>query len=183
MSWLVCCCWPAPSSCFSLWLRIPHSIPLWTRPAVIYRAAPRITGLACWALGLAICCCRQRVFRRFLVPLLVGGLGWIWLRSRPVGSPVSKLIGGMLCLIFVPTLLGLLPGHMRWLHTIPIEGIIGGAFSELLTHYLNYPGACVLSMALVAAALYHDHHLQRRQPAQLAYRSVCVSRRLARSLA
>ena len=42
----------------------------------------------------------------FLVPLLVGGLGWIWLRSRPVGSPVSKLIGGLLCLIFVPTLIG-----------------------------------------------------------------------------
>ncbi|HZC43991.1 MAG TPA: DNA translocase FtsK [Acidobacteriaceae bacterium] len=90
----------------------------------------------------------------FLVPLLVGGLGWIWLRSRPVGSPASKLIGGLLCLIFVPTLLGLLPGKMRWLHTIPIEGMIGGATAEFLTHYLNYPGACILSMALVAAALY-----------------------------
>jgi S-DNA-T family DNA segregation ATPase FtsK/SpoIIIE len=43
---------------------------------------------------------------------------------------------------------------MGWLHAIPIEGIIGGAIAELLTHYLNYPGACVLSMALVAAALY-----------------------------
>jgi DNA segregation ATPase FtsK/SpoIIIE, S-DNA-T family len=90
----------------------------------------------------------------FLVPLLVGGLGWIWLRSRPVGSPVSKLLGGILCLIFVPTLLGLLPGHMRWLHAIPVEGMIGGAIAELLTHYLNYPGACVLSMTLVAASLY-----------------------------
>jgi DNA segregation ATPase FtsK/SpoIIIE, S-DNA-T family len=90
----------------------------------------------------------------FLVPLLIGGLGWIWLRSRPVGSPVSKLIGGLLCLIFVPTLLGLLPGHMHWLHAIPVEGMIGGAIAELLTHYLNYPGACILSMALVAASLY-----------------------------
>ncbi len=90
----------------------------------------------------------------FLVPLLVGGLGWIWLRSRPVGSPISKLIGALLCLIFVPALLGLLPGHMRWLHTIPIEGLTGRAIAEVLTHYLNYPGAFVLSMALVAAALY-----------------------------
>ncbi len=90
----------------------------------------------------------------FLVPLLIGGLGWIWLRSRPVGSPISKLVGGLLCLIFVPTLFGLLPGHMRWLRAIPIEGMIGGAIAELLTHYLNYPGACILSMALVAAALY-----------------------------
>src|SRR6185437_12970351 len=78
----------------------------------------------------------------------------IWLRSRRVGSPVSKLIGGLLCLIFVPTLMGLLPGHMRWLHTIPIQGIIGSAIAEVLTHYLNYPGACILSMTLVAASLY-----------------------------
>ena len=90
----------------------------------------------------------------FLLPLLVGGLGWIWLRSRPVGSPISKLIGGLLCLLFVPALLGLLPGHLLWLHTIPVEGLTGRAIADVLTHYLNYPGACVLSMALVAAALY-----------------------------
>jgi S-DNA-T family DNA segregation ATPase FtsK/SpoIIIE len=90
----------------------------------------------------------------FLLPLLIGGLGLLWLRSRPVASPISKLLGGILCLIFVPTLLGLLPGHLHWLHTIPIEGLTGRAIADLLTHYLNYPGACVLSMALVAAALY-----------------------------
>lgn len=90
----------------------------------------------------------------FLVPLLVGSLGWLWLRSKPAGSPISKLVGATLCLIFVPTLLGLLPGHMRWLHVIPIEGLIGHAFAGLLVQYLNYPGACVLSLAFVAAALY-----------------------------
>ncbi len=90
----------------------------------------------------------------FLLPLLVGALGFVWLRSRPAGSPISKLIGAILCLIFVPALLGLLPGHLRWLHIIPVEGLTGRAIADLLTHYLNYPGACVLSMALVAAALY-----------------------------
>ncbi len=90
----------------------------------------------------------------FLLPALVGGLGWLRLRSRPAGSPVSKLIGSVLCLIFVPALLGLLPGHLRWLHIIPIEGLTGRSIADLLVHYLNYPGACVLSMTLVAAALY-----------------------------
>ncbi len=90
----------------------------------------------------------------FLLPLLVGGLGWLWLRSRPAGSPVSKLIGAVLCLIFVPALTGLLPGNLHWMHLIPIEGLTGRLIADLLVHYLNYPGACVLSMTLVAAALY-----------------------------
>ena len=90
----------------------------------------------------------------FLVPLLVGALGWTWLRSRPAGSPISKLIGAFLCLLFAPALVGLLPGHLRWARAIPIEGLTGRLLAEQMVHYLNYPGACVLSMALVAAALY-----------------------------
>ncbi|MHB8301394.1 MAG: DNA translocase FtsK [Acidobacteriaceae bacterium] len=90
----------------------------------------------------------------FLLPLLVGALGWTWLRSRPAGSPMSKLIGAFLCLLFAPALVGLLPGHVRWANAIPIEGLTGRMVADLLVHYLNYPGACVLSAALVGAALY-----------------------------
>ena len=90
----------------------------------------------------------------FLVPLLVGALGWIWLRSRPAGSPISKLTGAFLCLLFAPALFGLMPGHLRWVHAVPIEGLTGRLIAEMLVHYLNYPGACVLSVALVAASLY-----------------------------
>ncbi len=90
----------------------------------------------------------------FLLPVLVGGLGWTWLRSRPAGSPGSKLTGALLWLLFAPALLGLLPGHLRWVHAVPIEGMMGRMIANLLVHYLNYPGACVLSIALVAAALY-----------------------------
>ena len=90
----------------------------------------------------------------FLLPLLVGALGWTWLRSRPAGSPVSKLTGGVLCLLFAPALVGLLPDHLRWARSIPIEGMTGRAIADVLVRYLNYPGACVLSVACVAAALY-----------------------------
>lgn len=90
----------------------------------------------------------------FLFPVLVGALGWAWLRSRTAESPISKLVGAGLCLLFVPALLGLLPGHLHWAHTIPIEGLIGGAISGLLVHYLNYPGACVVAAVSLAAALY-----------------------------
>ena len=90
----------------------------------------------------------------FLLPLLVGALGWTWLRSRPAGSPISKLTGAFLCLLFAPALVALLPGHLRWVHAVPVEGLTGRMVADLLVHYLNYPGACVLSAALVAAALY-----------------------------
>ena len=91
----------------------------------------------------------------FLLPLLVGGLGWLWLRSRPAGSPVSKLIGAMLCLIFVPALTGLLPrATCTGCILFPSKDLQGDFIADLLVHYLNYPGACVLSMTLVAAALY-----------------------------
>lgn len=90
----------------------------------------------------------------FLLPLLIGALGVTWLRSRPAGSPISKLVGALLCMLFAPALVGLLPGHLLWVHVIPIQGMTGGLIANLLVHYLNYPGACVLSIALVAAALY-----------------------------
>ncbi len=90
----------------------------------------------------------------FLLPILVAGLGWAWMRSRATQSPVSKLIGIALWLLFAPALFGLLPGHLLWMHTIPLEGLLGRLIADLLLQYLNYPGSCILTVALVAAALY-----------------------------
>jgi DNA segregation ATPase FtsK/SpoIIIE, S-DNA-T family len=90
----------------------------------------------------------------FLMPLLVGGLGWTWLRSHSTSSPISKLVGGLLCLLFAPALVGLLPGHLHWAHSVPIEGVTGRVIADLLVRYLNYPGACVLAAVCLAAALY-----------------------------
>ncbi len=93
-------------------------------------------------------------FSALLLPLLIGALGWTWLRSHAPGSPVSKLVGAVLCLMFAPALIGLLPGHLRWAHSVPIEGVTGRMIADLLVRYLNYPGALVLSIAVLAAALY-----------------------------
>jgi S-DNA-T family DNA segregation ATPase FtsK/SpoIIIE len=90
----------------------------------------------------------------FLFPILIGALGWAWLRSRPTESPASRLVGGILCLLFAPTLIGLLPGHLLWRQSIPIEGAVGSAFAGLLVEYLNYAGALVVAVACLAAALY-----------------------------
>jgi S-DNA-T family DNA segregation ATPase FtsK/SpoIIIE len=90
----------------------------------------------------------------FVAPLLLAVLGWTWLRSLPVGSPKSKLLGAVLCLLFGPALFALLPGHMRIMHGLPIEGLTGRLLADVLVEYLNFPGACIVAVTMVAAAIY-----------------------------
>jgi S-DNA-T family DNA segregation ATPase FtsK/SpoIIIE len=90
----------------------------------------------------------------FLLPILLGALGWTWMRSRPAGSPGSKIIGVILSFLFAPALFGLLPNHLTFLYGLPVGGVIGRLVSDFLVRFLNYPGACIVSVTLVAAALY-----------------------------
>ena len=43
---------------------------------------------------------------------------------------------------------------MRWVHAVPIEGLLGRLLGDLLVHYLNYAGACIVALTAIAAALY-----------------------------
>ena len=90
----------------------------------------------------------------FFLPLLIAGLGWTWMRSRPAGSPGSKAIGILLTLLFAPALFGLLPGHPHFLYGLPVAGLTGRLVADFLVRYLNYPGAWIVSVTLVAAAMY-----------------------------
>ncbi|HEX4067580.1 MAG TPA: DNA translocase FtsK [Acidobacteriaceae bacterium] len=90
----------------------------------------------------------------FILPLILGALGWTWMRSRPAGSPGAKLIGGILCLLFAPALFGLLPGHADFPSGLPIAGLIGRLVSDELVSWFNVPGAWIVTVTLVAAALY-----------------------------
>ena len=90
----------------------------------------------------------------FLLPVLLGALGWTWMLSRPAGSPGSKATGIVLILLFAPALFGLLPGHPTFLYGLPVAGLTGRLMSDLLVRFLNYPGACIVAVTLVAAAVY-----------------------------
>jgi DNA segregation ATPase FtsK/SpoIIIE, S-DNA-T family len=90
----------------------------------------------------------------FLLPLWLGGVGWTWMRSRPGGPPILRWMGTLLALTFLPAIFGLLPWHWRWLHVVPIEGVVGRLMSSLLVTYLNLQGAWVVAAALAAAGLY-----------------------------
>jgi S-DNA-T family DNA segregation ATPase FtsK/SpoIIIE len=90
----------------------------------------------------------------FLLPLWLGGLGWGWMRSRPGGSAWLRWVGTLLALAFAPTVFALLPWHWRWLHMLPVEGVVGRLIAGLLVGYMNIQGAWVLAGALAAAGLY-----------------------------
>lgn len=90
----------------------------------------------------------------FSQPVMLGALGLRWFRSRNINSPVEKALGALVLLIFTPALIALLPGHVRWLNAISIEGVLGRIFGDFLIHYFNLIGAYLVSLSVIAAALY-----------------------------
>ena len=90
----------------------------------------------------------------FLLPVFSAMLGARWFRSRRAASPVAKVLGGIWMIIFVPALLALLPGHLRWMNAIPIEGLFGRVVGDFLIHYFNLAGAYIVCASVLAVALY-----------------------------
>lgn len=90
----------------------------------------------------------------FLLPLFAVAMGIRWFRSHKVVSPVAKLLGGIWLLMFVPALLALLPGRMRWMKAVPLEGLLGQLLGDTLIHYLNIAGAYIVATTMLAVALY-----------------------------
>ena len=90
----------------------------------------------------------------FLLPLFPALLGARWFRSRKIQSPMAKSLGGIWLVMFVPALFALLPGQLRWMHVIPIEGLLGRVVGDVLIHYLNLVGAYIVCATMVAVALY-----------------------------
>jgi S-DNA-T family DNA segregation ATPase FtsK/SpoIIIE len=90
----------------------------------------------------------------FLLPVFLGMVGARWFRSRAVQSPIAKTLGGAWLLVFVPALLAILPGHLRWMSAIPIEGLLGRIVGDFLIHYLNLAGAYIVCTTVLAVSLY-----------------------------
>jgi S-DNA-T family DNA segregation ATPase FtsK/SpoIIIE len=103
-----------------------------------------LSDLLLQSLGVAI------VF----VPLILIRIGVSWMRSRPVGSTKAKSLGLVLWLIFAPAAIALLPGHLLWRHAVPICGLEGQMLADGLIHFVNFPGAVIISALMVALSLY-----------------------------
>ena len=90
----------------------------------------------------------------FLLPIFPAVLGARWFRSRKVVSPIAKSLGGIWLVVFVPAMLALLPGNMRWFGVIPLEGLLGRIVGDFLIHYFNLAGAYIVCASVLAVALY-----------------------------
>jgi S-DNA-T family DNA segregation ATPase FtsK/SpoIIIE len=90
----------------------------------------------------------------FLLPIFPAMLGIRWFASRKIQSPIAKSLGGIWLVMFVPAMLALLPGNLRWFHVIPIEGLLGRVVGDVLIHYLNLAGAYIVCASVLAVALY-----------------------------
>jgi S-DNA-T family DNA segregation ATPase FtsK/SpoIIIE len=90
----------------------------------------------------------------FLLPVFPAMLGIRWFASRKIQSPIAKSLGGIWLVMFVPAMLALLPGHLRWMNVIPIEGLLGRVVGDMLIHYLNVAGAYIVCASVLAVALY-----------------------------
>jgi DNA segregation ATPase FtsK/SpoIIIE, S-DNA-T family len=90
----------------------------------------------------------------FLLVIFPAMLGARWFRSLKVQSPLAKSLGGVWMVMFIPAMLALLPGHLRWAHVIPIEGLLGRVIGDFLIHYLNIIGAYIVCTTILAVSLY-----------------------------
>ncbi len=90
----------------------------------------------------------------FLLVIFPAMLGARWFRSMKVQSPLAKSLGGIWLVMFIPAMLALLPGQLRWMHVIPVEGLLGRVIGDVLIHYLNLVGAYIVCATVLAVALY-----------------------------
>ncbi len=90
----------------------------------------------------------------FLLPLWMGGVGWTWMRSRPSGSALLRWAGTVLAVSFVPAIFGLMPWHWRWMHVLPVEGVLGRLIAGLLVTYLNIQGAWLVAAVFAVVGIY-----------------------------
>ncbi|MGH9604183.1 MAG: DNA translocase FtsK [Terracidiphilus sp.] len=90
----------------------------------------------------------------FLLPLWLGAVGWTWMRSRSGVSAALRWVGIVLASAFVPAVFGLMPWHWKWLHLIPVEGVVGRLMAGTLVSYLNIQGAWIVAGILAAAGVY-----------------------------
>ena len=89
----------------------------------------------------------------FFLPLLLVRTGVCWMRSRSSGSPLAKVLGLVLWVVFAPAAIALLPSAL-WLRSLPLCGLTGGLVADAMIHFLNVPGTAIVVTLMVALALY-----------------------------
>jgi S-DNA-T family DNA segregation ATPase FtsK/SpoIIIE len=98
----------------------------------------------------------------FLPSLGLAALGLRWIRSRSGGNMLLRLVGAIVAMLFVPALFALLPGHLLWLHMLPIEGAVGGVLGAWMIAKLGLGWTICATQILATAGIYFGAALSWR---------------------
>jgi len=108
------------------------------------RLGAHIADLCFQILGLA----------SFVLPPLLGMLGWKWLFSKPIETPLAKLGGAVLLIAAGSVGLSLAPSLRMFASNIPAGGLMGFLLAEYLIDSMNVAGAALVTLLLLFMSLY-----------------------------
>jgi S-DNA-T family DNA segregation ATPase FtsK/SpoIIIE len=90
----------------------------------------------------------------FLFPVLAFVMGWKWIRSDTVETPLARMAGFLLFLSCFSAAISLFRKAAIFDHLIPAGGIVGRIFADKLCESLNLTGAAVVSVTGMIISTY-----------------------------
>ncbi len=123
----------------------------WNTAAAAERTANLVGPYGALAADLAY---QLLGYAAWLLPVLLGMLGWRWFRSRDIERPLVKLCGYALLLGSLSTGLALGP-DWRLLHaSVAPGGLLGRLSADALVRRLNLAGAGLVNLTFLLVSLY-----------------------------
>jgi DNA segregation ATPase FtsK/SpoIIIE, S-DNA-T family len=90
----------------------------------------------------------------YAIPVLVLILGWMWIRSAAIESPLIKIFGALLLVSSLCTALGMISAWRPIADRIPAGGLAGSILADALVGAMNITGASLTALACSIVSLY-----------------------------
>src|SRR5579863_1535380 len=104
-----------------------------------------LTGLM--GAYLADFCLQLLGLGAYAIPVLVLILGWMWIRSAPIESPLIKICGSLLLVSSLCAALGMSSSWRPIADRIPAGGLAGSILADALVAAMNITGAILTVLA------------------------------------
>lgn len=90
----------------------------------------------------------------YAIPALILAIGWKWVQSSPIQTPVIRVAGGLLFILATAGAFGLAPQWKPIAGVIPASGILGMLIADFLLDSMNLTGAILTTAAAWIVSLY-----------------------------
>jgi S-DNA-T family DNA segregation ATPase FtsK/SpoIIIE len=103
---------------------------------------------------LADICLQGLGLAAFVLPILILGIAWKWLRSSEIDAPMLKVAGGVLLVASLGALFALGPDWRPIAGTLTVGGLVGTLLAAELTASLNRTGAILVALSAFVVSVY-----------------------------